>query len=254
MPSALIFGGSGKVAKHLTRLLSSQSPPWTIYSIIRNADHTPDLKALGPHVEPLVQSIEDSSVSDIASTLRSHKPDIVVWAAGAGGKGGQDRTDKVDREGAIKSFDACAEAGVKRYIMVSANDVRDRERKLVPEWYEEDDIKVSDKSWGAIPHYFKAKLAADRDLVSNNGRRGLEYTIVRPSTLSEEPGKGTVKAGRVRLGQQISREDVAATIMECIKNEGTVGLAFDLLGGDVPIKEAVKRVADERVDCFEGYY
>lgn len=36
--------------------------------------------------------------------------------------------------GAIKVFDATAAAGVKRFIIVSAVDIRDRENKPTPEW------------------------------------------------------------------------------------------------------------------------
>ena len=36
--------------------------------------------------------------------------------------------------GAVKVFDATAAAGVKRFIIVSAVDIRDRENKPAPEW------------------------------------------------------------------------------------------------------------------------
>ena len=53
--------------------------------------------------------------------------DFVYFSAGAGGKGGPERTRKVDYDGALKIFDALE--GVKgtkpRLIMVSAIDVRD---------------------------------------------------------------------------------------------------------------------------------
>lgn len=102
--------------------------------------------------------------------------------------------------------------------------------------------------------YMEAKLAADRNLVTENERRGLEYTIVRPGGLSQESGTGKVAAGRVHLGSMIPREDVASVVIECMKNEGTKGLAFDLVGGDTPIKDAVAAVVKERVDTFEGRY
>lgn len=80
------------------------------------------------------------------------------------------------------------------------------------------------------------------------------YTIVRPGGLAEEPGKGTVAAGKVHLGTMIAREDVAATIFACMQNEGTVGLAFDVVGGETPIEEAVKGVVERKEDTFEGFY
>lgn len=250
MPSTtLIFGGSGKVSRCLTRLLVSQGS--TVHSVIRNPAQESELSDLGAH--PIVQSIEESSVDDLAQTIKKCKPDVVVWSAGAGG-GNPERTEKVDKEGAIKSFDATSQAGVKRYIIVSAIDVRDRENKPVPDWYNEDDRNRSERVWGAIGPYMKAKFAADRDLVTNNSKRGLDYTIIRPGGLSQDPGKGTIAAGKVHLGAMISREDVAAAIVAAMKEPKTIGLAIDMVGGDVPVEEAIRKAAEEKQDAFEGHY
>ncbi|KAF2429234.1 Rossmann-fold NAD(P)(+)-binding protein [Tothia fuscella] len=249
--TALICGGSGKVSRQLTKLLTSQNPPWTVYSLIRKSSQVAELEELG--AKPIVQSIEDSSVSELASTIKNNNVDVVIWSAGAGGQGGPSRTDKVDRRGAIKSMDATAEAGVKRYIIVSAVDVRDR-NKSVPSWYNEDDKSHSDKIWGGIGAYMAAKLAADTELRNGNSKRGLEYTIVRPGLLLDEPAAGKVDAGKVHLKNGISRADVAGVILESIKNKGTIGLAFDLVGGDTPVAEAVKKVAEEKADTFEGHF
>ncbi|KAF2194075.1 Rossmann-fold NAD(P)(+)-binding protein [Zopfia rhizophila CBS 207.26] len=251
MPTTLIFGGSGKVARQLTRILALQSPPHKIYSIVRNPDQVSPLEALG--ATPIVQSIEDSSVSDLAETLKRYNPDVVVWSAGAGG-GDPQRTESVDCDGAIKAMNAVAAAGIKRYIVVSALDMRDRENKPTPEWYDENDTQRSEKLWKVIGRYMKAKLAADIELRTGNSERKLDYTIVRPGGLSDEPGKGTISAGKVHLGTMVSREDVARVVMECMENEMTVGLAFDVVGGDTPIAEAVGKVSKEKIDCFEGFY
>ena len=249
MPTALIFGGSGKVARHLTPLLVSNS--YKVHSIIRNESQSSDLKSLG--AQPIVQSIETSSVADLTSTIKTTNPDVVIWAAGAGG-GNPERTKTVDHEGAVKSFDATAAAGVKRYIIVSALDVRDKENKPVPDWYDDGDKERSEKVWGFIGPYMKAKYAADRELVTGNQKRGLEYTIVRPGGLSQDPAKGTVAAGKVHLNSMVSREDVAAVVMRGIQEDGTKGLAFDVVGGDTPIADAVKEVADGKIDTFDGFY
>lgn len=99
-----------------------------------------------------------------------------------------------------------------------------------------------------------AKLAADTSLVTQNSTRGLEYTIVRPGGLSEDPATGKVDAGKVHLNNTIPREDVASVVIACMKNEGTKGLAIDCVGGDTPIKDAIAAVAKDRVDTFEGRY
>lgn len=86
----------------------------------------------------------------MAATIKSTNPSTVIWAAGAGG-GNPERTKAVDNEGAIRSMDATAQAGVtKRYIIVSAVDVRDRKTKPEPEWYDDGDRDRSGKVWGAL--------------------------------------------------------------------------------------------------------
>jgi len=120
--------------------------------------------------------------------------------------------------------------------------------------YNEDDTAVSNRMWGAIGVYCEAKLAADRDLVTQNDRRKLDYTIVRPGSLNTDEGSGKIAAGKVHLGKSIPREDVAQVILHCIKTPSTVGLAFDIVGGETPITQAVDEVGSQRVDTFEGRF
>ncbi|KAF2758674.1 NAD(P)-binding protein [Pseudovirgaria hyperparasitica] len=254
MSSVLLFGGSGKVARHLTKQLASSG--YTVYSVIRNPEQVDELKGLG--ASPILQSIEDSSQADFVDLIKKHKPTAVVWAAGAGG-GNPERTQSVDYRGAVKTMDAIAQAAdeagtTRRYVTVSALDVRDRESKPVPSWYDDNDKSMSDRVWGVIKAYMLAKYEADKSLVEENGRRKLDYTIVRPGGLSQDPAVGVIAAGHVKLGRTISREDVAAVVAECLKNEKTVGLAFDVAGGDTKISEAVAKIASDRVDTFEGFH
>lgn len=79
-------------------------------------------------------SLEDSPAEDLVRVFE--KKDLVYFTAGSGGKGGADRTKKVDYEGAVKVFDAieAVEGGGRpRLVLVSAMDIRDGEK--VPEYY-----------------------------------------------------------------------------------------------------------------------
>lgn len=92
-------------------------------------------------------SLEDDTSSAFATHLRTLQADAVVFSAGAGGKGGLERTRKVDYEGALKVFDGMEEAGVSRILLVSATDLRDRSQPP-PDWYSEADVQMSDRMWG----------------------------------------------------------------------------------------------------------
>lgn len=75
---------------------------------------------------PLVLSLEDAPKERFAEVFEGK--DVVYFSAGAGGKGGRERTCKVDYDGALKIFDAIelVKGPKPRLILVSAIDVRDK--------------------------------------------------------------------------------------------------------------------------------
>ena len=112
-----------QVSLRLARLLS---PSHSVTSLIRNPDHQQDI--LDTSAKPLLLSLEDVSVPDLSKAFAGY--DVVYFSAGAGANGGEERTKKVDYEGAVKVFDAIeGTSGVKpRLILVSAVDIRDPEK------------------------------------------------------------------------------------------------------------------------------
>jgi len=249
MPSALIFGGSGKLARFITERLVKKD--YTVYSIIRREEHIPGLRELG--AQPIIQSLEDSTVAELAQVIKSSAPDVIIFAAGGGWRAFKDPNFNliVDRDGAIKVFDAMVEAGAtKRLIMISTIDARNRSKPR-PSWYSDEDQKASDEIWGMIPNYMEAKFEADKNLVEGNARRGLEYTIIRPTWYNEGGWTGKINAGKVGLSPKVSREDVADVFVACIENQATTGCVFEVVGGDIPAEEAVGEVAEEKVNTFD---
>ncbi|TVY82996.1 UPF0659 protein [Lachnellula suecica] len=254
MPSVLIFGGSGNLAKFITTRLLAKDKDYTVISVIRRAEHIPALTALG--ATPILHSLETSSVSDLVTLLQTHSSDAVIFAAGGGLRSFADPafSHVVDRDAAIRVFDAMALAGgTKRLLLISTIDARDRE-KAVPSWYGEEDVRTGEQLWGMLPLYMDAKFQADKNLVEENGRRGLEYTIVRPTWYNEGGSTGKVSAGKVGTSPKISREDVADVFVACLENPGTVGCVFEVVGGETLVEEAMKRVAEEKVDSFGEEY
>jgi len=132
-----IVGGHGKVALRLAKLLSATHK---VNSIIRTADHSVDLTSISSSITPIVASIEDDPVSTFTNIFKDSE--VVVFSAGAGGKGGPDRTEKVDYRGALKVFDAIeaidCQGEKPRLILVSSLDTRDR--NIIPSHYNEEDL------------------------------------------------------------------------------------------------------------------
>ncbi|KAI9644633.1 hypothetical protein NHQ30_006657 [Ciborinia camelliae] len=216
MSSILLIGGNGLLARSITKRFSSNGI--TVHSVIRNPSQIPELKMLGDL--PIIQSVEDFTVFDFIKLIKDVKPGVVIWSAGAGvGSASDRRIAKVDNEGHIKVIDAVAqaakEAGTKRrYITISSLEVRDVINKPVLEWYDEDDRRFSEWLSPIFRTYHAAKLlASDRSLVEGNGQRKLDYTIVRPGWMNQERGAGRIGAGKCRISEQVSREDVT-TVLE----------------------------------------
>ena len=131
MSLILVIGGNGLLARHINKRFSFKGI--TVHSVIRNPNQVSKLKALG--ALPIVQSVEDSSVSDLVKLIKHAKPGVVTWSAGAGaGNASAAGIKCVDTEGHIKVIDAVAqapeEAGTaRRYITVSSLEVRDEVEK-----------------------------------------------------------------------------------------------------------------------------
>ncbi|GAC83473.1 hypothetical protein GP2_012_00790 [Gordonia paraffinivorans NBRC 108238] len=216
MTRVAIIGGHGKIALKLARILTDRGDQVT--SIIRNPEHVRDVAETG--AEPVVADVETLDVAGIATAIADH--DAVVWSAGAGG-GNPTRTYAVDRDAAIRSIDAAAKVGVRRYVMVSYFGAGPDHG--VPE----------DNSFYA---YAEAKAAADSHLKASD----LDWTILGPSRLTDEPGSGRISVGGSRTaGDEVSRDNVAAVAAEVLARPETVHKVIEFNDGDTPIPDAVAR-------------
>ncbi|KAL7418569.1 hypothetical protein Q5752_007027 [Cryptotrichosporon argae] len=233
------FGGGGKVGRHFARLASGSHD---VVSVLRDNTHAADLTSLG--ATPHVLSLESTSKPELTAFLSSAQPDIVVFSAGAAGKGGPERTRAVDFEGALKVFDACEAVGC-RVIVVGATDVRDR--RVDAEWYDDASRRRSEQIWKAIPASMQAKYDVELDL---HGRTRLQYTVVRPAGLTEEPAGGCVM-GLTQL-TTTSRQLVAQTLLAAALEPRTVGPTFHVVDGDGTVAAELAKVVDERVDAWIG--
>ena len=206
----VVAGGHGKIAMRLLRRLAEGGD--RARGLIRNPDHAADLEAAG--AEAVLCDLE--AQDDVSGCVEG--ADAVVFAAGAGPGSGAERKQTMDLGGAVKLIDAARAAGISRYLMVSAMGADDPERAS-----------------GPMGPYLEAKAEADRRLAES----GLDFTIVRPGRLTDDPGTGRVRAGLDIGYGEVSRDDVASTLLVCLGAGNTIGTTFDLLGGDTPIEEAV---------------
>jgi uncharacterized protein YbjT (DUF2867 family) len=215
MTSIAIIGGHGKVALHLSALLTTEGH--SVTSIIRNPAHAADVIATG--ATPSVLDVENSTTAEIADALRGH--DAVVWSAGAGG-GSPERTYAVDRDAAIRSMDAAAEAGVGRYVMVSYLGAGP------------DHGVPAENSFFA---YADAKAAADEYLRGTD----LAWTVLGPGTLTDQAGTGLIEVDPGRDGSgATSRSNTASVAAAVLDLPETAGRTIEFRDGTLPIAAALE--------------
>jgi uncharacterized protein YbjT (DUF2867 family) len=221
----VIAGGHGKIAQLLERRLADAGHDPV--GIVRNPDHTTDLMTAGARA--LVLDLEQTDVETLAGHLDG--ADAVVFSAGGGGGSGAERKLTIDRDGAVLLADAAEKAGVPRYVMVSAigTDDFDPEKAQLPA---EDDDAV-------YQVYMRAKSEADADL---RARDGLDWTIVRPGGLTDDPGTGHVSVGQTVERGTVSRADVAEVIATAIVEGTAVKTQFELVTGETPVSDALATI------------
>ena len=213
--NVLVVGANGQIGKHLVHLLH-QSNEHHVRAMVRSEEQVKQLEENGIEA---VQGNLEGTVDEIAKAANGC--DAIVFTAGSGGHTGADKTLLIDLDGAVKTMEAAKKAQISRYIMVSAFQAHNREN-----WSE------------AIKPYYVAKHYADKMLVQSN----LDYTIIRPGGLTNESGTGKIAVGENVQRSTIPREDVARTIIACLQENKTIKHSFDLVSGDVPISEAVKKL------------
>ena len=212
MARVLIIGGHGKVARLLIPQLAGRGDE--VSAVIRNPDHAADVEADG--ASAVVADVGESDQATLASLFAGH--DAIVWSAGAGG-GDAARTYAIDRDAAIRSMYAAAQAGVDRYVMVSYFGAGP-DHGVGPE--------------NAFFAYAEAKAAADEHLRAS----ALGWTILGPSGLTLDPPTGRIDVGGTQSAT-VARADVATVIAAVLADPSTLGRTIEVNTGDTPIAEAI---------------
>jgi uncharacterized protein YbjT (DUF2867 family) len=212
--NVFVAGGHGKIGLRLLRLVAQRGDQ--ARGLIRDPAQSADLEAVG--AEPVVADWEAGA--DITPLVAG--ADAVMFAAGAGPGSGPERKRTVDYGGAVKLIEAAKANGVSRYLIVSS-------------------MGADDPAGGpeSMRPYLEAKAQADEALRES----GLDFTIVRPGMLTDDPGTGLVDAAP-SLGRRgsIPRDDVSAVLLAVLDAPSTISMTFELLSGDTPIDEAVRRL------------
>jgi uncharacterized protein YbjT (DUF2867 family) len=214
MSVVAVVGGHGQIARILHGELKRRGH--TPVALVRKEEQAEALRA--DDVESRMLDIEAGDEGAFAAAFDGC--DAVVFAAGGGPDGNAHRKLTVDLGGSLKSIAGARRAGISRFVQISAINV------------DQDLPEDTEPVWRA---YVEAKRDADAALRAS----GLDWTIIRPGRLTDDPGTGRVDLGEDVERSDVPRADVAAVVAATIDQEHSIGKQWNLVSGDVPVDEAV---------------
>jgi uncharacterized protein YbjT (DUF2867 family) len=214
MTRIAVVGGHGQIARLLHPLLAERGH--TPVALVRREEHRQELERDGVEVRML--DIEGASAEDFARAVEGCQ--AVVFAAGGGPDGNLERKRTVDLEGSTKSVEAAHSLGIRRFVQVSAIGVDD---------------PLPDDTQPVWRAYVEAKRDADAALRASD----LDWTILRPGRLTDDPPTGQVELGTDVARGEVTRADVAAVLAAVVDDDRTIGRQWNLVGGSQPIDAAV---------------
>jgi uncharacterized protein YbjT (DUF2867 family) len=201
----LVAGANGTTGKFIVNLLKD----FTAYEPIAMVRKEEQKQAFEKENVKAVLADLEGNVSHALKGI-----DKVIFAAGSKGK----NVIGVDQEGAKKLITAGKEAGISKYVMLSSMGA-------------DNSSKAED-----LKDYLKAKQNADHFLRDS----GLNYTIVRPGTLTDDSGNGMIELEeKLDKRGKITRQDVAKTLVEVLDDHILLNQTVEILNGEELIIEAI---------------
>ena len=209
MENILVAGANGTTGKKIIALLH-KSENFNPIAMVRKEVQQAYFK------DQNIKTVLGDLTSDVDSVFDS-SIDRVIFAAGSGGKD----VIGVDQDGAKKMIDASKKANVKKFVMLSSMGA--------------DNPEEAEK----LQDYLKAKHNADEYLKTS----GLEYSIVRPGTLTDEEQMAKIKlAPKLNKRGEISRADVAQTLVQSLEDKTASNATFEIIKGEQSITAALSQV------------
>ncbi|RCS27084.1 SDR family NAD(P)-dependent oxidoreductase [Polaribacter sp. WD7] len=205
MEKILIAGANGTTGKKIVDLLAT-SQYFTPVAMVRKEEQIKQFEE--KKIETVLADLEQD-VSHAFSAI-----DKVIFAAGSGGK----KVKEVDQEGAKKLIKESEKNNIKKFVMLSSMGAD------APEQAED------------LQEYLKAKQNADEYLKKSN----IPFSIVRPGSLTNNEAKGKIKLSKkLQERGEISRADVAQTLVRVLHDSAQINKTFEIIEGDTLIGKAI---------------
>jgi uncharacterized protein YbjT (DUF2867 family) len=216
MSRVFVIGAAGKVGTRLVNNLRRSAH--NVVALHRQQEQALAISEMG--AQPVFGNLIELDSAELARSMAGS--DVVIFSAGAGGAG-IELTNAIDGRGLETAVRAAELAGVRRFVLISA----------FPEA-----LRGTETSAG-FENYMRVKKEADVFLASSK----LQWVILRPGTLVDNPGTGKVRAGLAIPYGEIPRDDVAAFLAALIDCPGISQQIIELTKGTAPINLAVSTLS-----------
>lgn len=160
-----------------------------------------------------------ASTDEIAENM--YDAEAIFFVAGSRGKD----LLKIDLNGAVNVMRAAESKKIKRFIMLSSV------FSLEPDKWDQAFLKD-------LTNYNIAKHFADHWLINNTE---LDYTILQPGALKEEPGSGNIDVNIDHPGEN-AIENVVDTLVQSLQDSNTIGKVITMSDGKTPIADALRNL------------
>ena len=207
----LIIGATGQIGKMTTEKMLKKGHD--VVALVRDKTKLADINS------EQLRIVEQDLEGDFSAAFDNVEQ--VIFSAGSSASTGPDKTLLIDLWAAVKAIDYAVKAGVKHFIMVSSIGADN-----------------PDQIEGDIKPYLVAKHMADQHLQQSI----LNYTLVRPGSLQNEPATGgyTTTWPEQREHAVINRENVAEALVY-LAEQHPENLTFELFNGEQPIDQALAK-------------
>ncbi|WP_417195212.1 SDR family oxidoreductase [Bizionia sp.] len=210
MENILVAGAHGTTGKKIVNLLS-ESQYFNPIAMVRKEEQIPFFKS--KNVDTILADLEQDVTPAFKTPI-----DKVIFAAGSGGK----NVVAVDQEGAKKLIDASKQNNIRKFVMLSSMGADNPE------------------SVSELKDYLKAKQNADKHLIKS----GLNYSIVRPGALTDGELSNKIELeSKLNKQGEISRNDVAQTLVRTLNDDVANKATFEIIKGDTLIADALNKVS-----------
>ncbi|RLA28707.1 MAG: SDR family NAD(P)-dependent oxidoreductase [Gammaproteobacteria bacterium] len=217
--NVLIFGGTRGTGFQVARLLREQGDATTV--LVREGSDASALEAIGATI------VRGNALDPAAVEAAFASGQFRAAVNTLGGKRGE--LPRPDIEGIRQIVAGAKKAGVSRVLMVTAIGAGDSQSAVAPKVLE------------VLGEVLDMKTQAENILQDS----GLDYTILRPGGMTDDPASGTAikTEDHNRMGV-INRADLAALLVECIDDDTTGGKIYHTIDPEITREAPLQRGQD----------